>query len=143
MATHAVPGTTLIVPRRNVIELRQLRRIPDQFSSFTFLVFVGGLFGGDWQMKLGKDRLSVFDGGSDLKLVSKRSPYMRTEYISSHPRQNAPNLSIEPDVVRVALHAIRIDFSRRLTFWAPRASNDDAAPFVRRLLSSPAPRPSR
>ena len=92
MATHAVPGTTLIVPRRNVIELRQLRRIPDQFSSFTFLVFVGGLFGGDWQMKLGKDRLSVFDGGSDLKLVSKRSPTCALS--STSPPAKAPNLSI-------------------------------------------------
>jgi hypothetical protein len=61
-----------------------------KLPSFAFLVFVGGaiflvLFVGDWQMKLGEDRLSktapqsVLEADPNLKLVSERSPYMRTE----------------------------------------------------------------
>jgi hypothetical protein len=61
-----------------------------KLPSFAFLVFVGGaiflvLFVGDWQMKLSEEGVSktapqsVLEADPNLKLVSERSPYMRTE----------------------------------------------------------------
>ncbi len=61
-----------------------------KMPSFAFLVFVGGaiflvLFVGEWQLKLGEDGVSkiaaqsALEADPNLKLVSERSPYMRTE----------------------------------------------------------------
>jgi hypothetical protein len=63
-----------------------------KWTSWAFLAFVGSLvflvlFIKDWEVKRGVDRLSrmhvspqsALDADPDLKLVSERSPYMRTE----------------------------------------------------------------
>jgi hypothetical protein len=60
-----------------------------KWTSWGFLAFVGSLiflvvFIKDWEIKTGVDRLSkmnqsAVEGDPDLKLVSERSPYMRTE----------------------------------------------------------------
>ena len=63
-----------------------------KLTSWSFLAFVGSLaflvlFIKDWEIKTGTDRLSkmylspqsALDADPDLKLVSERSPYMRTE----------------------------------------------------------------
>jgi hypothetical protein len=63
-----------------------------KWTSWSFLAFIGSLiflalFIKDWQIKAGIDRLSkvslkpqsALEGDPGLKLVSERSPYMRTE----------------------------------------------------------------
>jgi len=63
-----------------------------KWTSWAFLAFVGSLaflvlFIKDWEIKTGVDRLSrmhmspqsALDADPNLKLVSERSPYMRTE----------------------------------------------------------------
>jgi hypothetical protein len=60
-----------------------------KWTSWAFLTFVGSLiflvvFIKDWQIKTGVDRLSKMNQSAvetdpNLKLVSERSPYMRTE----------------------------------------------------------------
>jgi len=63
-----------------------------KLTSWSFLAFVGSLaflvlFIKDWEIKTDTDRLSkmylsprfALDADLDLKLVSERSPYMRTE----------------------------------------------------------------
>jgi hypothetical protein len=60
-----------------------------KWTSWAFLAFVGSLiflvvFIKDWQIKTGVDRLSkmnqsAVEADPNLKLVSERSPYMRTE----------------------------------------------------------------
>jgi hypothetical protein len=60
-----------------------------KWTSWTFLAFVGSLiflvvFIKDWEIKTGVDRLSkmnqsAVEADPNLKLVSERSPYMRTE----------------------------------------------------------------
>ncbi len=61
-----------------------------KWTSWAFLAFLGSLaflvlFIADRQMNAGVDRLSrmkpqsALDADPDLKLVSERSPYMRTE----------------------------------------------------------------
>ena len=63
-----------------------------KWTSWAFLAFVGSLvflvlFIKDWEIKKGVDRLSrmdvspksALDADPNLKLVSERSPYMRTE----------------------------------------------------------------
>jgi hypothetical protein len=63
-----------------------------KWTSWAFLAFVGSLiflvlFLKDWEIRAGVDRLSkmnaspqsALESDPDLKLVSERSPYMRSE----------------------------------------------------------------
>ena len=77
---------------RSAISKFSWKMVLRKLTSWAFLAFVGSLaflvlFIKDWEIKTGTDRLSkmhlsplsALDADSDLKLVSERSPYMRTE----------------------------------------------------------------
>jgi len=77
---------------RSVSPKSSWKRVLTKWTSWAFLAFVGSLaflvlFIKDWKIQTGVDRLSrmyvspqsTLDADPNLKLVSERSPYMRTE----------------------------------------------------------------
>jgi hypothetical protein len=80
------------VPSKSSWKKSSWKMVLMKWTSWAFLAFVGSLvflvlFIKDWEIKTGVDRLSkvhvspqsALDADPNLKLISERSPYMRTE----------------------------------------------------------------